>query len=269
MENGLFSSSANRGNTLSMKRNLLFLLWLIFSLPFVIGSLAYAKNEGKAEIVEGKLTVSGSCTEDLVIVLYRKDSRAKESVYTSGGKCINKKYAYQDDLQEWNLPETEYYISVTGKESRKEFIRNLVMYKRPEVKGLTTIGSTEPDKVEQDTYWKALDDIKNYILAIEERLGFANSDLEASDQPSSVKLSAQGIFVLMQEGTQNLLGLVDSAKEILMAPAVNLMSPIPNGDDTDLISPLVTPVPSLTPSPSPTIQPTIVPTASGSAVLKL
>ena len=250
-------------------RRLKILFLGILLLPLLRGELLLAQSKGVVTVDAGILTVNGSCAENVVITLYQKSSKSKQSVYSAGSECVNKKYEYKDDLQEWNLPETEYYVSVTGKDSKKEHLRNLVAYKRPEVKGLTTPGSTEPDKVENDSYWRALDDIGGYIVAIQDRLGFANTDLEASDQPEPVKLSAQGLFVLMQEGTQNLLGLLDSVRIVLTESTANLISPVPTGNEPELISPLVTPVPSITPIPSPTLAPTTVPESTGSAVLSL
>jgi len=253
-------------------RNKLFVLvsaFILLGYPILVS----AQQDLSAQIDSGSLRVSGSCQGDVQVSLLLKSSN--KSVYSSGIKCFEKKLEFTDDLGEWPLQEGEYYISIMDAVSKKEQSRFTVNYKKPTDSIEKKSSDPDPDKPKKDSLWQAIDDIKLYISMIDARLLFAHSDIEQSDKSEKDKLSTQGIIILMQEGTKNMLSLLDSLVVLLTEPTSRLLSPIPSEEDIgngeELVSPLIpdstqTATPLETPFASPVL---LLPTASGSAILSL
>lgn len=136
----------------------------------------FAKERFVVLSSENILKLSGTCTIDVKVML-TPVGNDEHSVYSSGTQCVDKEFAFAEDLTQWNVPEGQYTLWVNGDPSTKRVIIKKVVAATVEVKEDVVAEDTSP----KNRFEQAMDDFGKNLSAMSVSLGIIEENLVSSD----------------------------------------------------------------------------------------
>lgn len=132
-------------------------------------------------------SLAGECEGSDVLVQLRHEENG-EMTYTSHAECLDERFAFTDDLGEWNIPDGRYELYLDGERVRRTIERVPVAVKDVTMDEDTVAKTDTADSVETASIGET-EGFLGAFVAFQQALTDMRSRLNESDYPDMVKMS--------------------------------------------------------------------------------